>query len=111
MEDTFSLGNVLLYGEFPGKGKENSLTGEMAELFISKIFGVTVLKLKYEDVLYPVQTTNNCEIYRAQTIKGEKYFKNEDLDDLIEAIKRQSSKQILKEFAAFADFFYAYYED
>ncbi len=22
MEDTFSLGNVLLYGEFPGKGKE-----------------------------------------------------------------------------------------
>ncbi len=37
MEDTFSLGNVLLYGEFPGKGKENSLTGEMAELFISKI--------------------------------------------------------------------------
>ena len=45
MEDTFSLGNVLLYGEFPGKGKENSLTGEMAELFISKIFGVTVLKL------------------------------------------------------------------
>ena len=44
MEDTFSLGNVLLYGEFPGKGKENSLTGEMAELFISKIFGVTVLK-------------------------------------------------------------------
>lgn len=69
MEDTFSLGNVLLYGEFPGKGKENSLTGEMAELFISKIFGVTVLKLKYEDVLYPVQTTNNCEIYRAQTIK------------------------------------------
>lgn len=88
MEDTFSLGNVLLYGEFPGKGKENSLTGEMAELLISKIFGVTVLKLKYEDVLYPVQTTNNCEIYRAQTIKGEKYFKNEDLDDLIEAIKK-----------------------
>ena len=37
---------VLLYGEFPSKGKENSLTGEMAELFISKIFGVTVLKLK-----------------------------------------------------------------
>ena len=33
MEDTFSLGNVLLYGEFPSKGKENSLTGEMAELF------------------------------------------------------------------------------
>ena len=44
--------------------------------------------MKYEDVLYPVQTTNNCEIYRAQTIKGEKYFKNEDLDDLIEAIKK-----------------------
>lgn len=88
MEDTFSLGNVLLYGEFPGKGKENSLTGEMAELFISKIFGVTVLKLKYEDVLYPVQTTNDCDIYKAQTIKGEKYFKHEDLDELIQAIKK-----------------------
>lgn len=88
MEDTFSLGNVLLYSEFPSKGKENSLTGEMAELFISKIFGVTVLKLKYEDVLYPVLTTKDCYIYRAQTIKGEKYFKHEDLDELIQAIKK-----------------------
>ena len=88
MEDTFSLGNVLLHGEFPSKGNENSLTGEMAELFISKIFGVTVLKLKYEDVLYPVLTTDDCDIYRAQTIKGDKYFKNEDLDELIQAIKK-----------------------
>lgn len=88
MEDTFSLGNVLLHGEFPSKGKENGLTGEMAELFISKIFGVTVLKLKYEDVLYPVLTTDDCDIYRAQTIKGDKYFKNEDLDELIQAIKK-----------------------
>ena len=88
MEDTFSLGNVLLHGEFPSKGKENSLTGEMAELFISKIFGVTVLKLKYEDVLYPVLTTDDCDIYRAQTIKGDKYFKNEDRDELIQAIKK-----------------------
>ena len=88
MEDTFSLGNVLLHGEFPSKGKEDSLTGEMAELFISKIFGVTVLKLKYEDVLYPVLTTDDCDIYRAQTIKGDKYFKNEDLDELIQAIKK-----------------------
>ena len=72
----------------PSKGKENSLTGEMAELFISKIFGVTVLKLKYEDVLYPVLTTDDCDIYRAQTIKGDKYFKNEDLDELIQAIKK-----------------------
>lgn len=88
MEDIFSLGNVLLYGEFPGKGKENSLTGEMAELFISKIFGVTVLKLKYEDVLYPVLTTNDCAIYKIQTIKGDKYFKHDDLDDLREAIKK-----------------------
>ena len=60
----------------------------MAELFISKIFGVTVLKLKYEDVLYPVLTTKDCYIYRAQTIKGEKYFKHEDLDELIQAIKK-----------------------
>ena len=88
MEGMFSLGNVLLHGEFPSKGKENSLTGEMAELFISKIFGVTVLKLKYEDVLYPVLTTDDCDIYRAQTIKGDKYFKNEDLDELIQAIKK-----------------------
>lgn len=88
MEDIFSLGNVLLYDEFPCKGKDISLTGEMAELFISKIFGVTVLKLKYEDVLYLVLTTNDCGIYKAQTIKGEKYFKNEDLEDLIEAIKK-----------------------
>ena len=47
MEDTFSLGNVLLYGEFPGKGKEKSLTGEMAEMYISNIYGVTDIKKKY----------------------------------------------------------------
>ena len=34
----------------------------MAELFISKIFGVTVLKLKYEDVLYPVLTTKDLSL-------------------------------------------------
>lgn len=40
MEDTFSLGNVLLYGEFPGKGKENSLTGEMAEFLSQRFSGL-----------------------------------------------------------------------
>ena len=61
-QDTFSLGNVLLYGEFPGKGKENSLTGEMAELFISKIFGDVYKRqaLPLCEILFHVQ--RECEV-------------------------------------------------
>lgn len=86
MENMFSLGNVMLWNE--QSCKEDSLTEEMAELFISKILGAVVLQLKYEDVLYPVLSTKNYEIFKAQTMKGIKYFRHEELDDLKETVQK-----------------------
>ncbi len=38
MEDMFSLGNVLLYGEFPGKGKEKTVLREKWQSCLSQRF-------------------------------------------------------------------------
>lgn len=38
MEDTFSLGNVLLYGEFPSKGKEKQSYGRNGRVVYLKNF-------------------------------------------------------------------------
>ena len=45
MEDMFSLGNVGLW-RMANNGYI-SLTGEVGELFIAKILGTIILKLKY----------------------------------------------------------------
>ena len=46
MEDMFSLGNVGLW-RMANNGYM-SLTGEVGELFITKILGTIILKLKYK---------------------------------------------------------------
>lgn len=48
MEDMFSLGNVGLW-RMANNGYI-SLTGEVGELFIAKILGTIILKLKYKDL-------------------------------------------------------------
>ena len=98
MEDMFSLGNVGLW-----KYVTNSSwapTGEVGELFITKILGTIILKLKYKDVVYAVSKRANEKHFRIQTSEGERLF-----------WKIINNNQIIKEFAVFADFFYAYYED
>ena len=52
MEDMFSLGNVGLW-RMASNGYM-SLTGEVGELFITKILGTIILKLKYKDIVYAV---------------------------------------------------------
>lgn len=47
MEDMFSLGNVGLW-RMANNGYI-SLTGEVGELFIAKILGTAILKLKYKE--------------------------------------------------------------
>lgn len=48
----FSLGNVGLW-RMASNGYM-SLTGEVGELFITKILGTIILKLKYKDIVYAV---------------------------------------------------------
>ena len=58
MEDMFSLGNVGLW-RMANNGYI-SLTGEVGELFIAKILGTIILKLKYKDIVYAV--SKNCNV-------------------------------------------------
>ena len=79
MEDMFSLGSVILWNNIQC-GNDGATDGEVAELFVSKVLGSVVLKLKYED------------IFTANTLKGKKYFIYENFRILkrnIEAIKSE----------------------
>ena len=49
MEDMFSLGSVILWNNIQC-GTDGATDGEIAELFVSKVLGSVVLKLKYEDI-------------------------------------------------------------
>lgn len=67
MEDMFSLGNVGLW-----KYVTNSSwapTGEVGELFITKILGTIILKLKYKDIVYAVSKTQMKDILEYQPRK------------------------------------------
>ena len=57
MESMFSLGNVGLW-RMVSNGYM-SLTGEVGELFITKILGTIILKLKYKDIVYAVSKNAN----------------------------------------------------
>ena len=89
MEEMFSLGNVALWNDCSCNNA--SLTGEVAELFVTKVLGTVILKLKYRDVLYAASKSNNQRtIFNAQTVKGERYFKFEGFDELTKRIEANS---------------------
>ena len=62
MEDMFSLGNVGLW-RMANNGYM-SLTGEVGELFITKVLGTIIPKLKYKDVVYAVSKNANERYFR-----------------------------------------------
>lgn len=63
----FSLGNVGLW-RMASNGYM-SLTGEVGELFITKILGTIILKLKYKDIVYAVSKTQMKDILEYQPRK------------------------------------------
>ena len=67
MEDMFSLGNVGLW-RMASNGYM-SLTGEVGELFITKILGTIILKLKYKDIVYAVSKNAMKDILEYQPRK------------------------------------------
>ena len=66
MEDMFSLGNVGLW-RMANNGYM-SLTGEVGELFITKVLGTIIPKLKYKDVVYAVSKNANERYFRFSTV-------------------------------------------
>ena len=85
MEDMFSLGNVGLW-----KYVTNSSwapTGEVGELFITKILGTIILTLKYKDVVYAVSKRANEKHFRIQTSEGERLFYFDNFNELKETIE------------------------
>lgn len=85
MEDMFSLGNVGLW-RMASNGYM-SLTGEVGELFITKILGTIILKLKYKDVVYAVSKRANEKHFRIQTSEGERLFYFDNFNELKETIE------------------------
>ena len=92
MEDMFSLGSVILWNNIQC-GTDGATDGEIAELFVSKVLGSVVLKLKYEDIVYAVSNDDiHPIIFTANTLKAKKYFIYENFKILkrnIEAIKSE----------------------
>ena len=86
MEDMFSLGNVGLW-RMANNGYI-SLTGEVGELFIAKILGTAILKLKYKDIVYAVLRIANEKFFRVQTSEGEWLFFFDNFNELKEAIEK-----------------------
>ena len=85
MEDMFSLGNVGLWRM--ARNGYMSLTGEVGELFITKILGTIILKLKYKDVVYAVSKRANEKHFRIQTSEGERLFYFDNFNELKETIE------------------------
>ena len=94
MEDMFSLGNVGLW-RMENNGYM-SLTGEVGELFITKILGTAILKLKYKDIVYAVLRRANEKFFRVQTSEGQWLFFFDNFNELKEAIEEANSRLIIK---------------
>lgn len=86
MEDMFSLGNVGLW-RMASNGYM-SLTGEVGELFITKILGTIILKLKYKDIVYAVSKNANKRYFRVPTSEGGYFFYFDSFNELKETIEK-----------------------
>lgn len=85
MEELFSLGNVALWKYASSNSK--ALTGDVAELFVTKVLGAIILKLKYENVVYAVSKDTNATAFKADTLEGTRYFYYADFDELKKRIE------------------------
>ena len=88
MEDMFSLGNVGLW-RMASNGYM-SLTGEVGELFITKILGTIILKLKYKDIVYAVSKNANERYFRVPTSEGGYFFYFDSFNELKETIEKNT---------------------
>ncbi len=84
----FSLGNVALWKYDTSTTK--SLTEDVAELFVTKVLGAIILKLKYKNVVYAVSKDTNDTAFKAGTSDGVRYFYYAEFDELKKNIKANS---------------------
>lgn len=77
----YSLGNVALWQYASSNSK--APTGDVGELFLAKVLGIIILKLKYKDVVYAVsKSVSEKNYFIIQTLEGTRYFYFEDFDEL-----------------------------
>jgi len=86
MEDMFSLGSVILW-RMANNGYM-SLTGEVGELFITKVLGTIIPKLKYKDVVYAVSKNANERYFRVPTSEGGYFFYFDSFNELKETLEK-----------------------
>ena len=83
MEEMFSLGNVALWQYASSNSK--APTGDVAELFVTKVLGVIIFK--YENVVYAVSKSTNDIAYIVHTTQGTRYFYYANFDELKKSIE------------------------
>ena len=86
MEDMFSLGNVGLW-RMANNGYM-SLIDEVGELFITKVLGTIIPKLKYKDVVYAVSKNANERYFRVPTSEGGYFFYFDSFNELKETLEK-----------------------
>lgn len=69
----FSLGKVTLWEENASSGDKTPID-DVAELFVAKVLGTIILKLKYEGVVYAVSRCAGDVTFNALTLEGKRYF-------------------------------------
>lgn len=77
----YSLGNVALWQYASSNSK--ALTGDVGELFLAKVLGIIILKLKYKDVVYAVsKSVSEKNYFIVQTSEGVRYIQYDEFDEL-----------------------------
>ncbi len=76
----FSLGNVALWKCTSSNSR--AITGDVGELFVTKVLGSIILKLKYENVVYAVSKAADDTAFEVNTSEGRRYFYYADFDKL-----------------------------
>lgn len=86
MEGMFFLGNVGLW-RMVSNGYM-FLIGEVGELFIIKILGIIIFKLKYKDIVYVVLKNVNERYFRVLILEGGYFFYFDSFNELKEVIEK-----------------------
>ena len=77
----YSLGNIALWQYASSNIK--SITGDVGELFIAKVLGTIILKLKYKDIVYAVsKSANEKSYFTVHTSEGIRYIQYDEFDEL-----------------------------
>lgn len=91
MEEIKSLGFVQLFKS--GNYNNHVITTETCELFIERVLGKIIFKIKYEDVYYALPVIENNEWVRFYMHSCSRYFRSEILKYYIDLYGDNNEKK------------------